>query len=150
MTVAREACGVYHLLREISPRPLTSSISRPMTPAELEAVVSGGESAQVEFKATTVQRTDGARTICAMLNGAGGFVFFGVTDDGTIRGMTVTTATVDDVVREIRRIEPLPALTPERVPLANGRDVIVVSVPGHVGGPFTYDGRPYVREGSAT
>ena len=121
-----------------------------MTPAELETVVSGGESAQVEFKATTGQRTDGAKTICAMLNGAGGFVFFGVADDGAIRGMTVTTATVDDVTREIRKIEPHPALTPDRVSLASGRDVIVVSVPGHVGGPFTYDGRPYVREGSST
>lgn len=121
-----------------------------MTLAELETVVSGGESAQVELKATTGQRTDGAKTICAMLNGAGGFVFFGVGDDGAVRGMTVTTATVDDVVREIRKIEPLPALAPERVPVADGREAIVVSVPGHVGGPFTYDGRPYIREGSST
>jgi ATP-dependent DNA helicase RecG len=121
-----------------------------MTPAELEAVVSGGESAEVEFKATTGQRTDGAKTVCAMLNGEGGFVFFGVTDTGAIRGMNVTTATVDDVARELRKIEPLPALTPDRVHLASGRDVIVVSVPGHIGGPFTYDGRPFMRDGSAT
>jgi len=121
-----------------------------MNLGELSALVSGGESAQIEFKKTTGQRSDGARTTCAMLNGGGGYVFFGVDDAGRLCGMDVTSSTVDDVVRELRKIEPLPALNPERVPLANGREVIAVSIPGRTGGPYTYDGRPYVREGSCT
>src|SRR3954462_13688439 len=124
--------------------PLTMTIS------ELEALISGGESPQVEFKLSTGQRSDGAKTACAMLNGNGGRILFGVDDAGRLRGMTVTTRTVDDVVHELRRIEPLPAIYPERVPIGGGCEIIVVSVPGSPGGPYTYDGRPYARLGSST
>lgn len=121
-----------------------------MTISEIEALISGGESPQVELKLSTGQRSDGAKTACAMLNGSGGLILFGVDDAGRLRGMTVTTRTVDDVVHELRRIEPLPAIYPERVPIADGREIIVVSVPGNTGGPYTYDGRPYARLGSST
>lgn len=121
-----------------------------MTLDELKAIVAGGESEQVEFKKTTGQRSDGAKTICAMLNGTGGFVLLGVTDDGGIQGMQVTARTVEDLVHEIRRIEPVPSLSPERVPVGSGREVIVVSVPGRSGGPYSYDGRAYFRQGPMT
>jgi ATP-dependent DNA helicase RecG len=121
-----------------------------MTPGELEALVSGGESDRVEFKKTTGQRSDGAKTVSAMLNGEGGFVLFGVTDAGEIRGQEVTAKTLEDLVHELRKIEPQPLLSPERVPAADGRVVIVISVPGRTGGPYTYDGRPYVRQGPVT
>lgn len=121
-----------------------------MNTGELRAVVSGGESDKVEFKKSTGQRTEGAKTVCAMLNGQGGFVFFGVTDAGEIRGQEVTARTVEDLIHEMRRIEPQPLLSPERVPLGDGREVIVVSVPGRGGGPYIYDSRPYVRQGPTT
>jgi ATP-dependent DNA helicase RecG len=121
-----------------------------MTIGEIDDLVSGGESETIEFKRTTGQRTDGARTVCGMLNGIGGFVLFGVEDDGRVRGQEVTAKTMADLVHELRRIEPQPALTPERVPLDNGREVLVVSVPGRTGGAFTYDGRPYLRQGPVT
>ena len=54
----------------------------PMTIAEINELASAGESETIEFKRTTGQRTDGARAVCGMLNGIGGFVFFGVEDDG--------------------------------------------------------------------
>lgn len=121
-----------------------------MTPQELEAIVSGGEGSQVEFKRTTGQRSDAGKTVCAMLNGTGGFVLFGVRDDGRVDGQEVTSRTVEDVVREIRRIEPYPPVNPEVVQLENGRAVIALRVPGGVTGPHTYDGRPYVRVGPTT
>jgi ATP-dependent DNA helicase RecG len=49
---------------------------------ELQALVAGGESERVEFKRSTGQRTDGARAVCAMLNGLGGFVLFGSDGEG--------------------------------------------------------------------
>lgn len=121
-----------------------------MTITEIDELASGGESDTIEFKRTTGQRSDGARTVCGMLNGIGGFVFFGVEDDGRIVGQEVTARTIADLVHELRRIDPQPALTPERVPLENGREVLVVSVPGRTGGAFTYDGRPYLRQGPVT
>lgn len=121
-----------------------------MALAELQAIVSGGETEQIEFKKTTGQRSDGAKAICAMLNGSGGYVFFGVTDEGQIPGMQVTAKTLEDLSHELRRIDPFPPLSPERIPLDGGREVVVVSVPGRSGGPYTYDGRPYVRQGPTT
>ncbi|HEY0150869.1 MAG TPA: ATP-binding protein [Longimicrobium sp.] len=121
-----------------------------MSPAELAAIVRSGESDKVEFKKTTGQRSDGAKTVCAMLNGQGGFVLFGVTDAGEVSGQQVSTGTMEDLVRELRRIEPQPLLNPERVPLDHGLELIVIPVPGRSGGPYTYEGRPYIRQGPTT
>jgi ATP-dependent DNA helicase RecG len=121
-----------------------------MSPAELAAIVRSGESEKVEFKKTTGQRSDGAKTVCAMLNGQGGFVLFGVTDAGEVRGQQVSPSTLEDLVHELRRIEPQPLLNPERVPLENGLELIVIPVPGRSGGPYTYEGRPYIRQGPTT
>ena len=117
---------------------------------ELRAVVAGGESDRLEFKASTGQRSDGAKTIAAMLNGQGGFVLFGVTDRGELRGQQVSTSTLEDLARELRKIDPLPLLEPERVSLPTGHEVIVVSVPSRAGAAFTYDGRPFIRIGPTT
>lgn len=116
---------------------------------EIERVVAGGESAQVEFKRSTGQRSDGAKAACGMLNGNGGFVLFGVGDDGRIMGQQVSAGTLEDVAREIGRISPLPLLSPETVPLPDGRAVVLIRVPRGEG-PYTYDGRAYVRVGPTT
>ena len=119
------------------------------TVREVERVVAGGESAQVEFKRSTGQRSDGAKAACAMLNGNGGFVLFGVTDDARIVGQEVSAGTLEDVAREIGRIDPQPLLSPEVVHLPGGRAVVLIRVPRGEG-PYTYDGRPYMRVGPTT
>lgn len=121
-----------------------------MTIGELHAIVSGGESEQVEFKSTTGQRTAAAQTACAMLNGQGGFILFGVTDAREIKGQQVTPDTMQKVVAELRRIEPPMLLQPEEVPLADGKAVVAIRIPGDGAGPYTFDGRPYVRQGPTT
>jgi ATP-dependent DNA helicase RecG len=121
-----------------------------VTLEELETLAGGGEGPQVEFKRSIGQRTDAAKTACAMFNGVGGFVLFGVNDDGEVVGQDIGRDTIDDVVRELRRIEPAVPIEPEVVPLESGRAVIALRVPGAHGGPFTYDGRPYHRQGTMT
>jgi ATP-dependent DNA helicase RecG len=116
---------------------------------EIERVVASGESTQVEFKLSTGQRSDAARAACGMLNGNGGFVLFGVTDDGRIVGQQVSTGTLEDVARELQRISPQALLAPETVPVDGGRAVILIRVPRGEG-PYTYDGRPYTRVGPTT
>ncbi|HEX8692473.1 MAG TPA: ATP-binding protein [Longimicrobium sp.] len=116
---------------------------------ELRQIVARGECDQVEFKKSTGQRTDAAKTVCGMLNASGGFVLFGVADDGAVIGQQVTTDTLEGVVRELRRIEPHAFLAPETIELGDGRAVILVRVP-RGGGPYSYDGRPYVRLGPTT
>lgn len=45
---------------------------------ELRGLVAAGESDRLEFKQSTGQRTEAMKTVCAMLNGLGGFVVFGI------------------------------------------------------------------------
>ena len=53
---------------------------------ELRELVFGGESVYVEFKRSTGQRTEAAKTACGMLDGLGGLVLLGVTDTGNSEG----------------------------------------------------------------
>jgi ATP-dependent DNA helicase RecG len=116
---------------------------------ELTEIVRGGEATRVEFKKTTGQLAEGVRTVCAMLNGAGGFVLFGVTPAGRVDGQDVATKTLEDIHNELRKIEPAVFPDVEQVVLPNGRSVIALRVPGG-GGPFVYDGRAYLRNGPTT
>ena len=59
-----------------------------MNLAELKRLVAKGESERVEFKRSTGTRNEATRTVCAMLNGMGGFVVFGVV------GMIILTASL--------------------------------------------------------
>ena len=116
---------------------------------DLRALVGKGESEQVEFKRSTGQRTAAAKTVCAMLNGLGGFVVFGVNDKGEIAGQQVSTKTLEELSNELRKIEPPAFPDIETVHLKGDQAVIIVSVPGG-GGPYTFDGRPYLRSGPTT
>lgn len=48
----------------------------------LNGLIAGAEGGTVEFKETTGQLERGMETLCAFLNGTGGTVLFGVTDQG--------------------------------------------------------------------
>lgn len=57
-----------------------------MTLAELESLISSGESEQLEFNRSIGQLRSGCDTLCAFLNGRGGTVLFAVGDSGRIVG----------------------------------------------------------------
>lgn len=116
---------------------------------ELARIVAGGESERVEFKRSTGQRTEAMKTVCALLNGMGGYVLFGVGNDGTMIGQASTARTLEEIANEIRRIEPPTFPDIITVPLYGSSSVIVLVVSGG-GGPYTYDGRPYLRVGPTT
>ena len=61
-----------------------------MIPAEIDNLVTQGESETLEFKKTTGERVEVAKTTCAMLNHRGGVVLIGVAKDGTVVGQDVT------------------------------------------------------------
>lgn len=116
---------------------------------EVTQIVARGELEQVEFKTSTGQRTEAAKTVCGMLNRSGGFLLFGVADDGKMVGQQVTASTLEDIVRELRRIEPQPYLTPETIDLLSGRSLILVRIP-RGGAPYLYDRRAYVQRSILT
>jgi ATP-dependent DNA helicase RecG len=116
---------------------------------DLETLVDKGESESLEFKRSTGQRTEAAKTVCAMLNGLGGIVVFGVEDNGEIVGQEVSAHTLEDIARELRRIEPPVFPEMKTVTLDNGRKVITVLADGGRG-PYLFDGRAYLRHGTTT
>jgi len=120
-----------------------------MNMEELRQVVASGETETVEFKRTTGELVAGTRTACAMLNRRGGFVLFGVGDEGRLSGQPVSAKTREEVAVHLHKIEPPAFPDLEEVPLDAGRSVLALRVAGG-GGPYTYDGRPYVRSGSTT
>lgn len=116
---------------------------------ELQKLVAAGESENLEFKKTTGQRTEAAKTVCALLNGLGGFLLFGVSDRGEIAGQQVTAKTLEDISLELRRIEPPAFPEIETVSIGDDKAVIVIRVSGKMG-TYCYDGRPYLRHGPTT
>lgn len=76
-------------------------------------------------------------------------MLFGVADNGVLVGQAATARTLEEIANELRRIEP--PVFPEllTVPVADSLFVIAVVVNGG-GGPYTYDGRPYLRIGPTT
>lgn len=118
-----------------------------MTPEQLTALVQAGESEALEFKRSTGELRSGMQALTAFLNHRGGLVLFGVEPDSRIVGQHVSEQTLRDVAAEIGHIEPpaFPAI--ERVPVANGREVLVVGVSQGAGAPYRHRGIAYRRVG---
>ena len=121
-----------------------------MTPEQVEVLASYGESETVEFKETTGTRRQATMTVCAFLNQSGGRVLFGVTAVGEVVGQQVGERTIEELSEELRRIDPPVFPTVERVPVKDGRVVIVVSTGPGVSKPYMYRGNAYRRIGNTT
>ena len=118
----------------------------------LRELVAQGESETIEFKKSTKLQTAGFKTLCAFLNGHGGYVLFGVSDSGRIQGQDISDRTLQSIAADIRKLEPVPEVEVIRVHLPGSElEVLVLqatSAPELI--PFTYDGRAYQRVATAT
>jgi len=121
-----------------------------MTPDQIATWAAAGESETVEFKRTTGERREATRTLCAMLNYRGGRVLFGVEADGRVVGQQVSDHTIEEVAHELREIDPPAFPSIDRVPLGNGRKVLVVSVSTGQNRPYSYRGQAYRRVGNTS
>ena len=121
-----------------------------MTPEEVSALAVKGESEVLEFKQTTKTRREAARTICAMLNQRGGRILFGVTPKGKIAGQQTADRAFEELSAEIREIDPPAFPSVERVPVADDRAVIVVTVSPGPSKLYQYRGKAYRRIGNTT
>jgi ATP-dependent DNA helicase RecG len=118
---------------------------------ELRQLVAQGESDRLELKKTTGELKAGMKTLCAMLNGSGGRVVFGVTPSrGRILGQDVTDPTLREVAQEIRRLEPPADFEQTRVQVGGGKEVLILETTTAPEAPYIYDGRPYKRIGPTT
>ena len=124
-----------------------------LTLTRIEELVAWGESEFLEFKQSAGQRGEAARTVCGMLNRPqpnGRYVLFGVTPDGKPVGQQMSDRTIEDVSAELQEISPKVSPQIDRVPVAEGREVIAVAVPAADRPPYSYKHRPYRRVGNTT
>ena len=120
-----------------------------MNVEDLKELITNGEDEKLEFKKTTTQRKPAAKTVCAMLNGHGGTVIFGVSDKGELKGQEVTSKTIEELTSELRQISPPAFPDIATIPVQDSLKAIIVNVPGK-SGLFTFDDRPYWRHGPTT
>lgn len=110
----------------------------------------GKEDEQTEFKIGLGQLDRGIKSLTAMLNRQGfGRVFFGVEDDGTVRGLDIGKTTFMDIRNRIKDlVSPQILAKIEPFKDENGRLYIRVSAVG-TDIPYSCDGRYYIRNVSA-
>lgn len=110
------------------------------TPDQLRALATAGESETLEFKRSTGEQRAAMHALTAMLNHRGGRVLFGVESDGRVLGQHVGDRTLEDLAQEIGEIEPPVFPGIERIALADGREVLAVSVPQGQSKPYSHRG----------
>ena len=123
-----------------------------LTYTDIQRLASEGEGKSIEFKETTGQLDRGMETLCAFLNGNGGTLLFGITDNGKIIGQDISDKTRRDIADALLKFEPIPELSTSfvRTQQAN-RYTIAIEVKGQqYARPFMYKGRAYHRIDSVT
>lgn len=116
-----------------------------MKSRDLQYLVSAGESPTMEFKKSTAEKERACRTLCAFANLQGGQLLFGVTPAGKVLGQHVTDRTLEELAQEFQGFEP--PLFPEiqRLPVADGREVLALRVERPTLLPVSFRGVPYER-----
>lgn len=110
----------------------------------------GKENELQEFKESLTQLDKGLKSLVAMLNRNGkGTVYFGVTDNGEIKGITVGEDTLMDIRNKIsERIQPKVICEIKELKDENKKSYIMISATGS-DIPYSYDGRYFIRNVSA-
>jgi ATP-dependent DNA helicase RecG len=118
---------------------------------EIERIVQEGESEAIEFKKSTAQLRRAAEALCGMLNGNGGQVLIGATQEGRIIGQEISDKTLREVVNLLKRIEPPATIKQTRICISDGKEVLILeTIPNPELRPYVLDGRPYMRVESTT
>ena len=93
-------------------------------------MVRGGETLTVEFKQQIPKLHRLARSFSAFSNSGGGTIFFGVEDNGEIRGLVHLQGT-EDLVNQVAQFHCDPPVHPETQvwPIPGGNPVLVVEIP---------------------
>jgi predicted HTH transcriptional regulator len=82
----------------------------------IQTLIAAGESLTLELKKSTAEKNRACRSLCALANGQGGQVVFGVTPAGKVLGQKVTDHTLEELAQEFQGFEP--PLTPHLTRIA--------------------------------
>ena len=109
----------------------------------LQALIAAGESLTLELKKSTAEKDRACRSLCALANGQGGQVVFGVTPAGKVLGQKVTDRTLEELAQEFQGFEPplFPQL--QRIPVSEGGlEILLVQVERATSAPFPFGACP--------
>lgn len=122
-----------------------------METTDLIDIVSRGEDSRHQFKADVRNEHSLAAEIVAFSNTAGGQIFIGVNDDGSVRGLSdVDIKRLNNLISNAASEGIRPALNPltENIPHPSGM-VLVVTIPNGINKPYMdKDGVIWVKNGA--
>ncbi|MDP4199663.1 MAG: putative DNA binding domain-containing protein [Bacteroidota bacterium] len=106
------------------------SLSYPIRRHELYELIDSGEGSDVEFKRRFSSPEKIAREIIAFANTRGGYILFGVDDDGTVVGVRSEKSELEEIEHAAHfMIEPPADIITENVHAGRGLDIVLVRVP---------------------
>lgn len=115
----------------------------------LQTLAAAGESATLELKKSTAEKDRACRSLCAMANGQGGQVVFGVTPAGKVVGQLVTDRTLEELAQEFQGFEPPLAPRLHRITVAQSPggllEALLMQVERAADGPVSFRGVAYER-----
>jgi len=115
-----------------------------MNPEKLYNLISQGENETIEFKASFTKAV--IETLVAFSNTRGGRVFVGLSDDGNVKGVSITEETVQKWVNEIKQSTE-PAIFPViDIEMINDKTVVVLSINEFPIKPVAYKDRYFIRK----
>lgn len=115
-------------------------------------LIANREGVDLEFKETTGQLNRGMETLCGMMNGNGGFVVFGVNNNGKIIGQKVSDKTTIEIGEALRKFDPSTEIQPIYIKMEGSDKTLIVFHSSDIESdkPFMWDGKPYQRHDSVT
>jgi len=122
-----------------------------MNIAELNKIITAGESSTLEFKRSSAKLKSAAESLCAFLNGYGGTVLIGVSDQGRIVGQEVTDNTKREIANTLLKFEPTTNISIEYIKIKDNKHIIMLCAHPDVRSlPYSFAGRAYERHESST
>ncbi len=113
-------------------------ISFPIRRYELHDLIQSGEGEDVEFKRQFSSPEKIAKEIIAFANTRGGYILFGVDDDGSIVGVRSEKSELEEIEHAAQyMIDPPAEVIPENVNAGSGRDLVILRVPESTNKPHT-------------
>jgi ATP-dependent DNA helicase RecG len=116
---------------------------------QLLSLIAAGESLTLELKKSTAEKDRACRSLCALANGQGGYVVFGVTPTGKVVGQKVTDRTLEELAQEFQGFEPPLQPHVQRIHWSEngeaGLEVLLVQIERSTNAPVTFRGVPYER-----
>ena len=105
-------------------------VSFPIRRHELYNLIESGEGADVEFKRQFSSPEKIAKEIIAFANTRGGYILFGVDDDGTVVGVRSEKSELEEIEHAADfMIEPPVEIVSENVHAGRGMDIVMIRVP---------------------